>query len=70
MVNVIANASYIYTPYLYGENDGPKYLTAMASNAAFAFATIAAAWALRFWLMWTNHKLRKADATQTVFYAY
>jgi hypothetical protein len=42
----------------------------MASNAGFAFATIAAAWALRFWLMWTNRKLRKADATQTIFYAY
>src|SRR5258708_1805929 len=70
IVNVVANASYIYTAYLYPESDGPKYLTAMASNAAFAFMTIACAWALRGWLMWTNRKLRQADPGAKVLYAY
>ena len=70
IVNVVANASYIYTPYLYGKDDGPRYLTAMASNAGFAFATIAAAWGLKFWLKSTNRNLRRADASQTMFYAY
>ncbi|KAH7368285.1 vitamin H transporter, partial [Plectosphaerella cucumerina] len=57
IVNVIANASYIYTAYLYPKSDGPKYLTAMASNAAFAFACIAGTWAMRWWLVRTNKKM-------------
>ncbi|KAJ0284322.1 hypothetical protein COL940_004122 [Colletotrichum noveboracense] len=66
IVNVIANASYVYTAYLYPKSDGPRYLTAMASNAAFAFACIAGTWALRFWLMQTNKKL----GASTTKYAY
>ncbi|KXH29066.1 vitamin H transporter [Colletotrichum simmondsii] len=66
IVNVIANASYIYTAYLYPKSDGPRYLTAMSSNAAFAFACIAGTWALRFWLVSTNKKM---GATGTK-YAY
>lgn len=70
IVNVVANASYIYTAYLYPESDGPKYLIAMSSNAAFALATIVSAWVLRTWLQSTNKKLREADADNSVFYAY
>lgn len=62
----MANASYIYTAYLYPKSDGPRYLTAMASNAAFAFACIAGTWVLRFWLVRTNKKM---DAGGTK-YAY
>ena len=57
IVNVIANASYIYTAYLYPKSDEPQYLTGMESNCAFAFATIAASWSLRVWLQITNRKL-------------
>lgn len=70
IVNVAANASYIYTAYLYPKSDGPKYLTAMASNAGFAFMSIAAAWFLRVWLQRTNKRLRQADGGTAVFYAY
>lgn len=70
IVNTIANASYIYTAYLYPKSDGPKYLTAMASNAVFAFLTIASAWVLRIWLQRTNKKMREADVGNPVFYAY
>ncbi|KAJ0336921.1 hypothetical protein COL922a_007377 [Colletotrichum nupharicola] len=66
IVNVIANASYVYTAYLYPKSDGPRYLTAMASNPAFAFGCIAGTWALRFWLMQTNKKL----GASTTKYAY
>lgn len=41
----------------YPKSDGPRYLTAMSSNAAFAFACIAGTWALRFWLVSTNKKM-------------
>ena len=70
IVNVIANASYIYTAYLYPKSDGPRYLTAMASNAAFATACILGTWALRFWLVWTNKKLDRAGDTSATRYAY
>ncbi|KEF53890.1 uncharacterized protein A1O9_10292 [Exophiala aquamarina CBS 119918] len=70
IVNMFGNASFIYTPYLYPQSDGPKYLIAMSSNTAFSFATIVCAWILRVWLMRTNSKIRKSDATNKVFYAY
>lgn len=70
IVNVMANASYIYTAYLYPESDGPRYLTAMASNAAFAFMSIAGSWALRFWLVSANKKLDRAGNLGEARYAY
>ncbi|KAL2862694.1 putative MFS transporter [Aspergillus lucknowensis] len=73
VVNVVANASYIYTVYLYPESDGPRYLTALASNAAFGFATIASAWGLRWWLRSTNRKIQRGQlpgAEDGVLYAY
>ncbi|KAL9949168.1 hypothetical protein D7B24_008728 [Verticillium nonalfalfae] len=70
IVNVVANASYIYTAYLYPKSDGPRYLTAMASNAAFAFACIAGTWALRFWLIHENKKMDRAGNTSGMRFAY
>ena len=69
IVNVVANASYIYTAYLYPKTDGPRYLTAMASNAAFATACIVGTWARRIWLKRTNKKLDR-DGYSGVRYAY
>lgn len=70
IVNVTANASYIYTAYLYPDSDEPRYLTAMASNAAFATACIGGSWALRFWLMNTNKKLDRQGDGNATRYAY
>ncbi|KAF2015180.1 MFS general substrate transporter [Aaosphaeria arxii CBS 175.79] len=70
IVNVVANASYIYTAYLYPKSDGPKYLVAMSSNAAFAFMTIVCAWCLRVWLQRTNTKLRREKPEENIYYAY
>ncbi|KAF3922061.1 hypothetical protein ABW20_dc0107925 [Dactylellina cionopaga] len=63
LVNVVANASYIYTAYLYPKSDGPRYLPAMSANAAFAFGTIAAAWGMRTWLKAENRKLQRNGLT-------
>jgi hypothetical protein len=68
IVNVVSMASFIYTPYLYPESDGPKYVIAMSSNAAFSGACIVAAWALRMWLQITNKRLQRDGVN--VFYAY
>ncbi|CAI4212981.1 unnamed protein product [Parascedosporium putredinis] len=70
IVNVVANASYIYTAYLYPSSDGPRYLIGMASNAAFAVMCIIGTWALRFWLVDTNKKLDREDNSDTTRYAY
>jgi hypothetical protein len=70
IVNVFANASYIYTPYLYPKSDGPKYVTAMGANSGFAFATIVSAWIFRIWLQRANHKIRKSNDETRVLYAY
>lgn len=59
-----------FQAYLYPKSDGPKYLTAMASNVAFALMTIASAWLLREWLQRTNKKLRDQNVEDAVFYAY
>ena len=70
IVNVVANASYIYTAYLYPSSDDPKYLTAMASNAAFATACVAASWVMKFWLVRTNKKLDAEGDESATRYAY
>lgn len=70
IVNVVANASYIYTPYLYPKTDGPRYLTAMSANTAFAVGTIACAGGLRIWLVRTNKKNRGDGITSALAYAY
>ncbi|KAH7256012.1 major facilitator superfamily domain-containing protein [Fusarium tricinctum] len=70
IVNVIANASYIYTAYLYPKSDGPRYLIGMASNAGFATMCIAGCWVMRFWLVRTNKKLDQGANSSAVRYAY
>lgn len=67
---MVSMASFIYTPYLYPKSDGPRYLTAMTSNACFAFMTIVAAWALRVWLGTMNRRMSREDSSAAVFYAY
>ncbi|KAF5596050.1 vitamin H transporter [Fusarium subglutinans] len=70
IVNVIANASYIYTAYLYPKSDGPRYLIGMASNAGFATMCIATVWAMKIWLVKTNKKLDREGNTCATRYAY
>ncbi|KAK7217780.1 hypothetical protein V2G26_005783 [Clonostachys chloroleuca] len=70
IVNVVANASYIYTAYLYPSSDEPKYLTGMASNAAFATMTIVSTWAMRIWLVRANKKMDREGNTDATRYAY
>lgn len=69
-VNMCANASYIYTPYLYPATDGPRYLPAMGANAGFAAGTVICAWILKFWLRAENKKLRARPNDDGLAYAY
>lgn len=69
-VNVVANASYIYTPYLYPSSSGPRYLIANGVEAGFAAGTIICAWSLKIWLMAENRKLRRGSSEGRLAYAY
>merc|ERR1711977_331399 len=70
IVNTIANASFIWTPYLWPSSDEPRYVTAMSSSAAFSVATAAGAWVMKLWLIRENKKIRQSDNEATMFYAY
>ncbi|KAK9313374.1 major facilitator superfamily domain-containing protein [Lipomyces starkeyi] len=70
IVNTIANASFIWTPYLWPSSDSPRYLIAMSSSIAFSVATAMAAWVMRFILMRVNRKIRQSSDEATLFYAY
>lgn len=70
LINTLANASYVYTAYLYPKSDGPRYLTAMSANSGFAVATILTAWGLKWLLKRRNEKLKSEDSDNVTFYAY
>lgn len=54
--------------YLWPKSDAPRYALAMGSSAGFSLACTIAAWAMRFWLIRTNRKIRQnEDETQLAF---
>ncbi|KXH34219.1 major facilitator superfamily transporter [Colletotrichum nymphaeae SA-01] len=70
IVNCIAVASFIWTPYMWPKSDGPRYVMAMSSSAALSVATAMGAWAMRFWLKNENRKIRQSENENVLFYAY
>lgn len=69
-INIVANASYIYTPYLFPKSQGPQYTMAMSVEAGFAGATIVCAWCLKFWIIQTNRRLKRDAPGDNLAYAY
>ncbi|KAJ9603363.1 hypothetical protein H2200_012141 [Cladophialophora chaetospira] len=70
IVNTIANASFVWTPYLWPTSDEPRYTIAMASSAAFSIACATGAWIMKAWLIRTNKKIRQSSDETVLFYAY
>ncbi|KAF9775266.1 hypothetical protein IL306_006633 [Fusarium sp. DS 682] len=70
IVNCIAVASFIWTPYMWPSSDEPRYTMAMSSSAALSVATAVGAWGMRFWLMQENKKIRQSENESTLYYAY
>ncbi|KAK4955817.1 hypothetical protein LTR10_006756 [Elasticomyces elasticus] len=70
IVNTIANASFIWTPYLWPDSDEPRYAIAMSSSAAFSFACAAGAWGMRIWLKRANKKIRQSNDESILAFAY
>jgi 4-amino-4-deoxy-L-arabinose transferase-like glycosyltransferase len=70
IVNCIAVASFIWTPYMWPESDEPRYVMAMSSSAALSVATAAGAWGMRIWLKHDNKKIRQSNDESILYYAY
>ncbi|KAL3495508.1 major facilitator superfamily domain-containing protein [Aspergillus germanicus] len=70
IVNTIANASFIWTPYLWPESDEPRYTIAMSSSAAFSIACATCAWIMKWWLIRANRKIRQSNDESVLYYAY
>jgi hypothetical protein len=70
IVNCLAVASFIWTPYMWPKSDEPRYVMAMSSSAGLSVATAAGAWAMRIWLMRENKKIRQSEDETVLRYAY
>ncbi|KAF2211138.1 hypothetical protein CERZMDRAFT_44163 [Cercospora zeae-maydis SCOH1-5] len=70
IVNTIANASFVWTPYLWPEWDEPRYAIAMGASAGFSMLCAGAAWVMRIWLQRTNRKIRQSNDESILAYAY
>ena len=70
IVNTIANASFVWTPYLWMDSDAPRYTIALSSSAAFSVATAVAAWVMCFWLKRINKKIRQNPDESINTFAY
>ncbi|EMR71852.1 putative mfs transporter protein [Eutypa lata UCREL1] len=62
MNNAIGNLALVWTPYLYPESDGPRYLTAWSVNLALAVVTLVSSVILSWCLRKDNKKLEEAIA--------
>ena len=70
IVNCIAVASFIWTPYMWPSSDEPRYTMAMSSSAVLSIITVMGTWAMRFWLKRENKKIRASEDEATLYYAY
>ncbi|KAF1942018.1 MFS transporter [Clathrospora elynae] len=70
IVTTIMNASFIWTPYLWPKPDGPRYIMALSSSAAFSVATALFAWAAKICFLRKNKQLRERDDETQNFYVY
>jgi len=66
LVNTVGNIAQIYSPYMYPESDGPKYLIAMICNSVFCVACLTVTLGLRWCLKKENEKLEVLEVQSTV----
>jgi hypothetical protein len=58
------------TPYLWPKTDGPRYVIALSSSAAFSIATALLAWVAKIMFVRKNKALRESDSGAQTFYVY
>lgn len=62
IINSLGNASQIWAPYLFPQSDGPRYLTAFATNSGFCVAAASMALFIKFALKRRNRALEEQRA--------
>lgn len=70
LTNTLSNVAFVWTPYLWPSTDAPLFRPAMLSSAAFSIVCAGCAWAMKFWLIRLNHKLRSNPNESILRYAY
>jgi hypothetical protein len=57
MINMAGNASYLCTPHLYRDDDGPKYTDAMIANSVFGTVVLICVWVMVYLLTKENKEM-------------
>lgn len=65
MNNSIGNLALVWTPYLYPDSDGPRYMTAWSVNLALAVLTVVSSLVLSFCLRRDNKRLEEMESSYT-----
>jgi MFS family permease len=68
MMTSFSNASFIYTPYLFRDDDRPRYTIAMSAMAGFSLLCAACAWWMKIILKRQNKKLALTGSPTTYPY--
>lgn len=62
IINGLANLAQVWSPYLYPQSDGPRYIKAFSVNSAMLFLCIVFSLALRFYLKRANDRMDERAA--------
>lgn len=66
MINALSNVCQIYSPFLYPDEDAPRYVTAFVVNIAMSAMTVISMTGLRVYLGRLNKKLDRGEAVKDV----
>ncbi|KAK7702405.1 hypothetical protein SLS64_009697 [Diaporthe eres] len=70
IVNTLGNLSFVYTPYLWNDEDSPLFRPAMIASIGFSFGVALTAWLMKWILVRQNKRIREGDNEAVNFYAY
>jgi len=70
IANTMGNLGSVYTPYLWPDDDAPRFATAMGASIGFSAGVIVIAWVMRFILMRENRKIKAEENEVVNLYAY
>jgi nitrate/nitrite transporter NarK len=70
LANTLGNLASVYTPYLWPDDDKPRFVKAMSASIGFSAGVVICAWVMKFILVRTNKTMREKDETTTNFYVY
>ncbi|KAL2286420.1 hypothetical protein FJTKL_06803 [Diaporthe vaccinii] len=70
IVNTLGNLSFVYTPYLWNDENSPLFRPAMIASIGFSFGVALTACLMKWILVRQNKRIRETDNEAVNFYAY